>query len=86
MQSDEDLGEWHLPFYLFVTKYRRCKLHQSIDDQSLPVMHRLQQFKELFDIGVFPDPILDRTQALPPFLKSIAPIENRVRWMRLAVL
>ena len=26
MTRDEDRGEWHLPFYLFVTRYRRCKV------------------------------------------------------------
>lgn len=41
------------------------------------MLQRLEQFKELFDIGVFPEPILDKTKELPPFLKSIAPIRNQ---------
>lgn len=58
------------------------QLHQTTSDESLSPLERLNQFKELFDISVFPEPILDKTHELPGFLENVAPIESGVREMQ----
>ena len=61
------------------------QLHEVLRNPDLSLKHQIEQFKELFDIPVFPDPILDKDEDMPEFVRNLAPIENKVLLLQLAV-